>query len=423
MKPLLVLTNPPSDDVVDANRPSFVRSVWRRVTPQTLRERIYRLRRDYRVSREKASVVRLPVERLLMGDQGGLPANQYAQLVGDWLYPSTPIALSPHVALLRDYDAHGDEVFSERFLPTTGYYQLCADCIRVTGQYRGATRLPELERVARRFVDDFCALKKRAASEQPIESEKPLEVRRIAHSDYYQIVEGHHRAAMACRLGSPTISAIVVERPLLTPLQAVLLSGSWLQGRFELYQPVEAPELKKKWDVVRKCTDRLAKMKKYLDAGSAYGWFLKQMTNLGFSAYGTDRDVAAAVVGTIAYGIDPARIAVEDLLYFLRRQETPYDVVSNMSVLHHYAMADRGVSPEEVISLLDRVTRHVLFFEMGEEHEAWYRTSLQGWNADFIEAWLRKNTSFKSIERLGPDEDAVPPFEHNYRRMLFACRR
>lgn len=436
MAPLLILADPRMDNDADAATLPLVRSIWRSVVPSSMRKSIYRLRRVYQHRRQTSRVVRLPLDRLLLGDQGGVPASQYAQLVDDWLYPSRPIATSPHAALLRDYEQHGEDVLAESFLPTTAYYRLVADCIRVTGQYRGVTRSSEIKGVVRRYLDDFRAEKERPASDRE-DLARPIEIRPIAHSDCYQVVEGHHRAAMAYHLGSEHVSAVVVERPVLTPLQAVLLSGTWLQGRFELYQPVDSPELKKRWELVRKCSDRFLKMKRflgqnallppvcsrYLDVGSAYGWFVKQMGDLGFAAYGTDRDPSAALIGRMVYGIEESRITVEDLVHFLRRQNEAYDVVSNMSVVHHYAMGGQGVGPAEVVSLLAKLTKRVLFFETGEEHERWYRGSLDGWNADYIESWLRQHTSFTHIERLGRDEDAVPPFEGNYGRMLFACWR
>jgi hypothetical protein len=60
---------------------------------------------------------------------------------------------------------------------------------------------------------------------------------------------------------------------------------------------------------------------------------------------------------------------------------------------------------------------------MGQEHEAWFRESLAGWNADHIEQWLRENTTFTKFYRLGTDRDNVPPFADNYGRTLFACLR
>ena len=73
--------------------------------------------------------------------------------------------------------------------------------------------------------------------------------------------------------------------------------------------------------------------------------------------------------------------------------------------------------------MIDRATRTVLFFDMGEGHKAWFRNRLSGWDPDYIEQWLRKNTSFTQIYRLGVDQDNVSPFEDNYGHTLFACMR
>jgi hypothetical protein len=63
-----------------------------------------------------------------------------------------------------------------------------------------------------------------------------------------------------------------------------------------------------------------------------------------------------------------------------------------------------------------------MFFDMGECHEYSEKT-LQEWDADHIYRWLEANTTFKRIVRLGRDEDAVPPNQRNFGRMLFACVR
>jgi hypothetical protein len=81
------------------------------------------------------------------------------------------------------------------------------------------------------------------------------------------------------------------------------------------------------------------------------------------------------------------------------------------------------VSAEEVIQLLDSVAGRVLFYDMGESHEDFFSDRFVGWNPDHIEKWLKENTTFTRIVRLGVDEDAVAPFENDYGRMLFACIR
>ena len=63
-----------------------------------------------------------------------------------------------------------------------------------------------------------------------------------------------------------------------------------------------------------------------------------------------------------------------------------------------------------------------MFFDMGQSHE-YPGGKLEGWDPDRIHRWLEANTTFARIVRLGPDEDAVPPNQHNFGRMLFACLR
>jgi hypothetical protein len=61
---------------------------------------------------------------------------------------------------------------------------------------------------------------------------------------------------------------------------------------------------------------------------------------------------------------------------------------------------------------------------MGQSHEEFFSgRSFVGWNPDYIGKWLKDNTKFSRIVPLGEDEDAVPPFQKSYGRMLFACVR
>jgi len=82
-----------------------------------------------------------------------------------------------------------------------------------------------------------------------------------------------------------------------------------------------------------------------------------------------------------------------------------------------------SISAEEMLRLIDRTTKKVLFLDMGEEHEEWFKESLAGWNPDRIERWLKENSTFTKIYRLGTDRDNVPPFADHYGRTMFACLR
>jgi SAM-dependent methyltransferase len=291
----------------------------------------------------------------------------------------------------------------------------------------------------RRFVDQFrhgpaaeCILAKGQSGKHD-----PVRVARIEDSDCFQIIDGHHRAAMAFVRGETSICALPEKRRVVTPLQALLKDVLWFRGRRELYQPLDAPELSSGWMLVRRCSDRLQKMaqfleerclipphaRTYLDIGSFYGWFVAKMGELGFDCEGVERDPVAASIGVHAYGVQPSQIHQADAGSFLRRSGKKYDVISCLSVLHHFVMGNGAISAEECLRFLDGATTHVLFVEMGQQNEEWYREDLVGWDADFIEGWLRRHSSFRQIHRLGTDEDAVRPFEKNFSRMMFACVR
>jgi hypothetical protein len=135
-----------------------------------------------------------------------------------------------------------------------------------------------------------------------------------------------------------------------------------------------------------------------------------------------ERDPMAISVGREMYGLKAAQVHRADSVMFLRGLKTKYDVVSCFSLVHHFVLNDFGVTPEELLHLLDSATGRVMFFDMGQEHE-YPNSKLAGWNEDRIHSWLKANSTFERIVRMGPDEDAVPPNQHNFSRMLFACVR
>ena len=209
----------------------------------------------------------------------------------------------------------------------------------------------------------------------------------------------------------------------------------WLKGRRELYQPVDSPEVAG-WILVRRCADRYAKMvdflrteglappasSSYLDVACSYGWFVAEMQKAGFRTQGVERDPIAIRVGQSMYGLQPGQVHRSDAVGYLRALEDKFDVTSCFSLVHHFMLNDWNVSAEEVLGLVDSVTRHVMFFDMGQAHE-YPGERLAGWGPERIHSWLEKNTKFSRIVRLGEDEDAVPPNQRNFGRMLFACVR
>ncbi|MFC0036746.1 ParB N-terminal domain-containing protein [Actinomadura rayongensis] len=385
------------------------------------------LRRPWRVP------VRL--DRLLVGAQGGWTAREFAERTDDLLWPSTPFLDGPHVGLLRLADERG-ELTDEEIL-ASGYGALGLRCVAAGGNYFGAGDEAGVVAAARAFIARYRGESAPDAGPRPQQSgpQDPVLVAPVRGSDYYQILDGHHRLAIAAMGGATGAHVVAKWLPVTTPLQDLLLRMSWLDGTHELYQPIDAPELRDGWTTVRQCTDRLAKMRtflaergvtggRYVDVASCYGWFVAQMAADGFAAEGIERDPLAVPLGKAVYGLPAGAISTGDCVEFLGgRDAGAFDVVSCFSLLHHFVLGRGSVDEKELIRLLDRATGRVLFFDTGQDNEAWFAESLRGWDPAHVARFLRENTTFDEIVDLGPDDDARPPYEDNYKRHLFACVR
>jgi hypothetical protein len=306
------------------------------------------------------------------------------------------------------------------------------------GSYFGATDSSSVIALARDYIARFRGDTPDSGVATAYRSRRmdPVLVARVRGSECYQVRDGHHRLGMAAARGEAYATVIAKWLPVTTPLQDLLTRMSWLEGTRALYQPIDAPELRQSWPLVRRCTDRRDKMlaflaardllpptsATYLDVASCYGWFVSELGKAGFDARGIERDPLGPQLGHIVYGLSEQRIRVGDAEQLLL-DEPRTDVVSCFSLLHHFALGRASVSEVELARLLDRVTRKVLFFDTGEGHEAWFRESLAGWDAESIAAFLREHTTFDEIVDLGPDSDAIPPYDDNYGRHLFACVR
>ena len=104
----------------------------------------------------------------------------------------------------------------------------------------------------------------------------------------------------------------------------------------------------------------------YLDVASCYSWFVAQMSERGYDAYGLERDPLARPLGRAAFGVDPSQVMIGDAVELLSRSDRQWDVVSCLSLLHHFALGRGSVGAEEFARLLDKVTAHVLILDTGE---------------------------------------------------------
>ncbi|MFY9854958.1 MAG: polysaccharide biosynthesis C-terminal domain-containing protein [Terracidiphilus sp.] len=417
----------------------MIAKVYRKGLPNSVRQRIWSLRTSCRGVALRMKLEPIRVDACLRGGDNGVPAATFARMIGDIRRASLPVSDWPHVKLLRQYDSIGDAIWDPETFKDTEYFRNAALNIEIFGNYHSALAPEQIEWGARRFV---CAYSGKGDMLPLQEGENfkryPFEhiaVHPVKDSTCYQVHEGHHRLAIAHMKGLREVPGLILKPSVTTPVQDLLLEVLWLKGRRELYQPIDSPEVAQ-WILVRRCSDRLAKMKEflnaeglmppasrsYMDIACSYGWFVSQMSKLGFQAEGVDRDPIALSVGKIMYELSPEQIHRSDAVTFLRALNDKYDVTSCFSLAHHYILNHMNTSAEDLLHLIDSATRHVMFFDMGQSHE-YAADKLKGWDADHIHRWLEANTTFTRIVRLGPDEDAVPPNQHNFGRMLFACAR
>jgi hypothetical protein len=380
----------------------------------------------------------VPLNKLLRGGENGIRAAKYAELTQNFLRPSTSVLEGPHIKLLQQYEKIGDAVLSEGVFEETEYYKNAYECMKLTGAYF-YDRPEKIKILATRFLDQYKG-KPQNESIQPGQSapNQPIWVRPIKYSSCYEVIDGNHRIARAIMRGDNAIPAIVYEKEaVMTPLQQLLIDCLWINKQKWLYQPLDFPELKNEWPLVRQCSDRLRMMiefleknsiddqkKNYLDIGSSYGWFVNEFGRLGFSAFGMERDPFGMDIGFKVFGINHNQIIHQDVVFGLTdlvNKKKSYSVVSCLSVLHHFVLNKSSTSAEELIKLIDKITDKVLFLDTGEEHESAFGGSLKGWSPEFIKNWIKNNTTFKSVIPLGMDKDKKSPFEGYYSRTLFAC--
>jgi len=381
-------------------------------------------------------VAEIPLAKILMGGEGGMRALDYARLTEAPLRPSTPVTESPHAAFLRDFQREGDALLEEGRFAQTAYYRNARDCLRIFGDYYPYIHEPAAIRLAAvRFSRQFL---KQDCSDLPAAGHsaagEPIQVYPVEDSDCFELAEGNHRCAFATLAGQTSIRARIINQPNPTPMMELLRRVLWDSGQHELYQPVPLPELAGRWQLIRRCTDRFERMRGFLagaglapggdvrvlDLGAYFGWFVSQFCRAGYDCAGVERDRNAIRLGELVYGNIQGRVIWDDAAVYLGEPGKPHDVVSCLSVMHHFVLGRNRIDALAFLRLLDARTGKVLFLEMGEEHEEWFKESLQGWNAARIKEWVLANSSFTGAVELGRDEDHLLKHSTNFRRMLFA---
>ncbi len=395
----------------------------------------------------------IPVDRLLVGSQAGRPLEAWIEETGDYDRASLRLIDSSYVSFLNLIREDPERLENDSFLRSTDYFRMAHLCAASVGKWFGAKEdagilervrafgkmLPELE------GDDQPDLQSLGGEALQGKTQRgdPIRVFSIRNSCFYELQDGHHRAALTVLSDKRAIDALVLGEKW-TALQRLVLQGVQTRGRMELYQPIDAPEFDGDWKLVRRCTDRFSMMERFLkesgiegktrsmlDLASSYGWFLKAFSDLGFTSHGVERDAVAVKIGRAAYRLGSDAVRMKSVERFLKRNRDRFDIVLFLSILHHFVIGRESTgwfsrsgdaAARKILSHVDRACGHVLFFDTGQEHETWMKEKLPGWNPDFISRWLRENSTFDEIVPLGTDED-VKTYPGNYARTLFACVR
>jgi hypothetical protein len=134
-------------------------------------------------------------------------------------------------------------------------------------------------------------------------------------------------------------------------------------------------------------------------------------------------DKLALELGPLIYGIAADQVTAGDCTVLLREPARTADVVSCFSVLHHFVMGRGTSSAPDLMALLAKRTRKVLFLDTGQAHESWFRWTLPEWTPEYIESWILQHSDFTRVEAIGVDEDGSGSFRGKFGRTLFACTR
>jgi 2-polyprenyl-3-methyl-5-hydroxy-6-metoxy-1,4-benzoquinol methylase len=384
------------------------------------------------------SIADISLSKICLGGENDLSGYKYALMTGDYIRPSTRVSDGPHHMLLKKYHLLGNAVLTREHFEASEYYLNAKKCIDLFGEYFPGIDTPgKIIDAAQRFIALYEGKDvSNFNGDGHSADNQPIEVRRIRGSSCYQLVQGNHRCAFALAKQETEIRAVIHEdKSEITLIQFLLDHLSWEQGEKHLYQPIPAPELEDEWTLVRGCQDRfdlmldflkligftnVASQLKVMDIGSYFGWFMNQFERLGFNVFGLEKDNIPTLVAQICYPRLKGRILAAEAGDYLEQHAEKYDITLCLSIMHHMFYGRTKVDPMAFLKTIDSCTKHILFFEMGDENEAWFRTILKGWNPNTIANWVISNSSFSKVVCLGKDQDRKGSFANNFNRTLFA---
>ncbi len=155
-------------------------------------------------------------DQLLVGAQGGWTAREFADRTGDLLWPSTLFLDGPHVALLRLADERPDLSDDDILESATGGSG-CAASRRAATTSAAPTRPASSRR--RAFIARYRGEEVPGGTPRPQQSgpQDPVLVAPVRGSEQYQILDGHHRLAIAAMGGADGANVVAKWLPVTTP--------------------------------------------------------------------------------------------------------------------------------------------------------------------------------------------------------------
>lgn len=361
--------------------------------------------------RHRPALRKIPVSRLLMGSQAGLDSSGFAEAFGTLRFGSTPMDHSPHVELLRLADRTQRPLCDEE-IKATAYFEFARRLADTWGDYFGAETDEEIVEISRNFISWSQGMEKRSTGNSGSSLRDHVLVAKVHGSPTYQVIDGHHRLAVAIVQGARTVRVHRTWLSTETALQWRLFErGLGSRGLRSLDQPVAARELAG-WTVARNCPDRLVRIERlagaarddagvapsFLDVGCGYGWYLAELKRLGWRVRGVDRDGLASEVATAFYDLDPAVVVVGEWTETVESLQETYDVVACLALAAALRSLDDEAAATRLLRALDARTARALVVDVpcAGGGDAAGATSLEA-----LAALVLGATSFSTVRELG----------------------
>lgn len=264
----------------------------------------------------------------------------------------------------------------------------------------------------------------------------------IEDTDYYQVVDGHHRIALDIVSKENSISAYVIwssfswMQDLVSWVQMTKqMLFWWIKAlrKKELYQPVTFLTTKK-YPLVRWCKDRMEMMlnfleaewfdftnKSHVDIACSYAYFVNEFTKLWVDSTWIEIDDNAIKVSQLSYwDLNIKNISMQNLFWSWSKK---YDIVTLFSIIHHFGMNVDfwwwWLTVESLLQQVSDTTGKYLFLDSWQNHEKRFSNRLPNWDDDYIINIVMNNSNFKGYKKLWIDNDDKGKFKWNYGRSLF----